>query len=338
VKINSSKINISKEKLDVNVSFYFFLKHLVKLKLSDIQAQSLYIELLRANNKLTALENFKQTLKKSKKKADEYNNILENIDSNTVELFVFALQLYMIKDLLLNEANLAFVAKQEELELKHPLSLAYDRLSLLVPYTKRVNGALLSLMFFEKLENNDTNFISQATQDYLVELSKKAINLKNKGLESNQIFMLMFNESINQSIISDSGYNYEQRVLKVLTDIGIPESTIQKTHDDQDKSTEYDFKFTYQGKTFGIGAKKTLRERYKQFIKTARTTEIDVTIEITIGLDLNEEKAKTIAQHDTVLFISDEIYQQREFFKTMNSVYSVKDLTLDTLKKIANIK
>jgi phosphatidylglycerophosphatase A len=100
----------------------------------------------------------------------------------------------------------------------------------------------------------------------------------------------------------------------------------------------YDFKFTYQGKTFGIGAKKTLRERYKQFIKTARTTEIDVTIEITIGLDLNEEKAKTIAQHDTVLFISDEIYQQREFFKTMNSVYSVKDLTLDTLKKIANIK
>jgi hypothetical protein len=338
VKINSSKINISKEKLDVNVSFYFFLKHLVKLKLSDIQAQSLYIELLRANNKLTALENFKQTLKKSKKKADEYNNILENIDSNTVELFVFALQLYMIKDLLLNEANLAFVAKQEELELKHPLSLAYDRLSLLVPYTKRVNGALLSLMFFEKLENNDTNFISQATQDYLVELSKKAINLKNKGLESNQIFMLMFNESINQSIISDSGYNYEQRVLKVLTDIGIPESTIQKTHDDQDKSTEYDFKFTYQGKTFGIGAKKTLRERYKQFIKTARTTEIDVTIEITIGLDLNEEKAKTIAQHDTVLFISDEIYQQKEFFKTMNSVYSVKDLTLDTLKKIANIK
>lgn len=111
--------------------------------------------------------------------------------------------------------------------------------------------------------------------------------------------------------------------------------TIKKVHDKADRSTEYDFFFELDGKSFGIGAKKTLRERYKQFIKTAMTSKIDVVIEITLGLDLNEEKAKTILEHGTKLFVSDEIYQQRLFLQQMEGVYSTKQLDLELLKQLA---
>jgi hypothetical protein len=333
MKLELRKLEINKEKIDINLSFYFLLKHLVKLKLTDNQAKKLYFNLLDTEDKRQALEAFKCELSNSKMKLDEYENILVNIDN--IELFIFSLQLYMIKDLLLNEADLGYIARKEALSQYDLLSLTYDRQSLLVPYTKRVNGALLSLIFFENIENGNTNFVSKDTQDYLTGLSKKAISLKLQGVEPNQIFMLMFSESINQSIISSAGKNYEDRIFDVLTKIGIPSTAIKKVHDKADKSTEYDFFFELQGKSFGIGAKKTLRERYKQFIKTAMTSEIDVIIEITLGLDLNEEKAKTILEHGTKLFVSDEIYQQRVFLQKMKGVYSTKQLDLKLLKQLA---
>ncbi len=333
MKLDLRKLEINKEKIDINLSFYFLLKHLVKLKLTDNQAKKLYFNLLDAGDKRQALEAFKCELNNSKMKLDEYENILVNVDN--IELFIFSLQLYMIKDLLLNEADLGYIARKEALSQYDLLSLTYDRQSLLVPYTKRVNGALLSLIFFENIENGNTNFVSKDTQDYLKGLSQKAISLKLQGVEPNQIFMLMFSESINQSIISSAGKNYEDRIFDVLTKIGIPSTAIKKLHDKADKSTEYDFFFELQGKSFGIGAKKTLRERYKQFIKTAMTSDIDVIIEITLGLDLNEEKAKIILEHGTKLFVSDEIYQQRVFLQKMKGVYSTKQLDLKLLKQLA---
>lgn len=188
------------------------------------------------------------------------------------------------------------------------------------------------LLFFEKLGQNDCNFISKDSVNFVSGLAKQMLNLKKFGLESNQIFMLMFSESINQSIISDSGSNYENRILSVLNKIGI--KNIRKIHDESDKSTEYDFFFEIDGKSYGIGAKRTLRERYKQFIKTKLTTKIDFSIQITLGLDLFEEKAKTIVNHDAYIFVADEIYQTRAFLKKMKKVYSVKDLNLQTLKNL----
>jgi len=102
------------------------------------------------------------------------------------------------------------------------------------------------------------------------------------------------------------------------------EDNIYKTHDKTDKSTEYDLFFELNGKTFGIGAKRTLRERYKQFIKTSYTSKIDVMIEITLGVDLNEAKAKIINRHGTILFVSDEIYMNREFLQKLNGVYVMR--------------
>jgi len=140
------------------------------------------------------------------------------------------------------------------------------------------------------------------------------------------------NQSINQSIKSDSGINYESRILSVLEKSGI--KNITKTHDKNDKSTEYDFFFEIDGKSYGIGAKRTLRERYKQFIKTAHTTKIDISIQITLGIDLNKEKAETIMNHETYIFVSDEIYQARSFLRDIKNVHSVTDLNLETLRKL----
>ena len=261
--------------------------------------------------------------------------MIETIETEIdLELFIFSLKLYHIKDLLLHEAKLIDVINLSRLEKLASLSLEYDKISVYRPYATRVNGALLALIFFSSLEDGKTNFMSKDASDFIKTLSDYAIKLKKKGVEPNQIFMLMFSESVNQSIISDSGSDYEDRILSVLKSIGIPEGDIKKTHDKDDASTEFDFFFELNKKTYGIGAKRTLRERYKQFIKTAQMSKIDVMIQITLGLDLNEEKAKSILKHGVYIFVSDEIYNLRKFLQKMKGVYSVKDLTLKTLKSL----
>ena len=116
----------------------------------------------------------------------------------------------------------------------------------------------------------------------------------------------------------------------------MPENSIHKTHDSQDSSTEFDFFFEYQGKTYGISAKRTLRERYKQFIKTAQMSQIDVMLEITLGTDLTEEKVKSIVQqHGVFLFVADEIYQNHDYLQNMQGVYSCNELSLDLLATLA---
>ena len=113
---------------------------------------------------------------------------------------------------------------------------------------------------------------------------------------------------------------------------------ITKTHDLNDSSTEFDFFFEIYGKTYGIGAKRTLRERYKQFIKTAQMSQIDIMIEITLGIDLTLEKVKSIRNHNVFLFVADEVYQNNQYLQNYIGVYSAKDLTIDTLKELINIR
>lgn len=328
------KLHLSKEKTDINLRFYFFLKHINKLSPTNRQLGSVIenISLLSSDIE-SLLENLESIFTKSQSKLEHIKEIgLRLTTSEDLDLFDFSLRLYQIKDLLLAEAKIFEAIDLNNLSSLDPLSLEYDRISVLKPYKTRVSGALLSLLFFEKLDKNEFNFMSKDSLEFISDLSKKASKLKKNGLESNQVFMLMFSESINQSIISDSGTNYEDRIRSVLNKIGI--KNISKTHDKNDKSTEYDFFFDINGKTYGIGAKRTLRERYKQFIKTALTSKIDVSIEVTIGLDLNKEKAKTIVSHGSYIFVSDEVYQTRDFLREMDKVYSVKDLNLKTLKKL----
>lgn len=248
-----------------------------------------------------------------------------------MEVFLFSIRLIIIKDLLLAEAKLKQTTNIEKLKDLNPLSLEYDKITVFNPYLCRVNGALLSLVFFDGLK---TEFINQEVDDFVKELSEQANKLFLFGIEPNQIFMLLFNESLNQSITSTSGSDYEDRIKSTLLKIGIPSESIHKTHDTIDKSTEFDLFFRLNNKTYGIGAKRTLRERYKQFIKTAQMTPIDVMIEITLGTDLTKEKAKSITNHGVYLFISDEIYQSNAYLQELSMVYSVNSLDINLLKTL----
>ncbi len=336
------KLDINKEKFDINLKFYFFLKYLVKAKMTNKQVMNI-LEMLflyqRIDFKIILLEELEAILGKSKQGIQKQNfitSILEIIENKEdIELFMFSLNLYMIKDLLLEEAKTKNFLDNSKLKNLAPLSLEYDKVTLFRPYSTRVSGALLSLIFFDRLENSETNFVSKDAEEWVKNLSLDAIKLKNKGLEPNQIFMLMFNESINQSIISDSGSNYEDRILSVLLEIGIDKNNIKKMHDKDDASTEFDFFFELEGKKYGIGAKRTLRERYKQFIKTAQMTRIDVMIEITLGLDLTEEKAKSIRHHGVYLFVSDEVYTMNKYLQKLEGVFSTQSLTIKTLSALA---
>ena len=201
------------------------------------------------------------------------------------------------------------------------------------PYTTRVASALLTLLFFDNVEINNINFMTADAIIFLQDLSNNFLEFKKLGLEINQIFILIFTESINQSIISDSGNNYESRILSILLKNNIKD--IKKIHDKNDKSTEFDFFFELNGRTFGIGAKRTLRERYKQFVKTAITSKIDIMIEITLGVDLSKDKADIITnKHGIYVFVSDEVYSSKEYLQSNNKVYSVKELNLKTLTSL----
>lgn len=334
------KLQVEKSKFDINLKFYFLLKYIVKTKLTEKQVLD-FLKIFTLFNKVNSeliinkfYEYASQVKWKSKK--DALYIIIETLENEIdIWLFIFSLKLYLIKDLLLQEAKITDVIGFSNLEKLDPLSLEYDKISVYKPYSTRVNWALLALLFFGHLEEGNNNFISKGAVDFINGLSKSSIELKKSGVEPNQIFMLMFSESVNQSIISDSWSDYEDRILSVLVKIGIKEQDIKKTHDKDDASTEFDFFFELNGKTYGIWAKRTLRERYKQFIKTAQMSKIDVMIEITLGLDLNEEKAKSILNHWVYLFVADEIYNSREFLQLMDGVYSVKNLDIKTLTALS---
>lgn len=330
-------------KFDINLKFYFFLKYLVKIKFSSEQITNI-IKIYATNYKTKEVQDIvveiinKSITQSSKKSLNQKNYlilILDEISSlKELKLFIFSLKLYVIKDLLLQEAKLKNLLDITKLENIHPLSLEYDKITLYSPYSTRVNGALLALIFFDKLQKKESDFISNDAEIFIKHLSDYAIYLKDNGIESNQIFMLMFNESINQSIISESGSNYEERILNVLLSIGIDKNTITKEHDKNDSSTEFDFFFELCGKTYGIGAKKTLRERYKQFIKTAQMSKIDVMIEITLGVDLTQEKVNSIRNHNIYLFVADEVYKANQYLQNTEGVYSASQLSIDCLKSL----
>lgn len=333
------KIEIKQEKSDINLKFYLFLKYIIKAKLRDLQVNAIlqaYQLFLTSKDlqlfKKSVLDDFNQPTKISKNQFDNFSEIFAQANTFVdVEVLVFSLKLYLIKDLLLQEAKLKSIYDLDKLKELNPLSLEYDKITVFNPYTTRVNGALLSLTFFESLDNG---FISKTTDEFILSLSKQSQELQKFGLEPNQIFMIIFSESINQSITSHSGTDYENRILSVLVGLGIEKENITKVHDSVDKSTEFDLFFTLNGKTFGIGAKRTLRERYKQFIKTAQMTPVDVMIEITLGTDLTEEKAKSITKHGVFLFVADEIYQNNPYLQEMNMVYSCQTLSLNLLHEL----
>lgn len=336
MKIN--KLAIKEKVFDINLVFYNFLKKITQAKFSDNQINEI-LAIYYSNSKVdveTLKELFYSYAEENVKRADlsSISNAISDINENNIDVFIFSLKLNLVKDLLLQEAKITQAIKAQQLEGLNLLSLAYDNISTQVAYATRISGAILSLLFFEGLEKNDTNFISEGTETFLKSLIESYRSLTKRGVEPNQIFMLLFSESINQSITSSAGASYEDRIKNILLTIGIPNETIEKIHDESDSSTEFDFFFTYKGKKFGISAKRTLRERYKQFIKTAHMSKLDVMIEITLGTDLRENIANTIREHGVYLFVSDEVYESKKFLQKIEGIYPASKLSTELLEKI----
>ena len=60
-------------------------------------------------------------------------------------------------------------------------------------------------------------------------------------------------------------------------------------------------------------------------------------IEITLGIDLNEDKANIIThQYNTYIFVADEIYSNKSYLQNNPMIFSVKDLSIKTLIKLSN--
>jgi hypothetical protein len=264
---------------------------------------------------------------------EELLTLLDNKED--LEALYLACQLVDIKPILLEEAKLISKSKETSLSHHHKLSIEYDRLTVNIPYTTRVSGALIAMILFEKIEKGDFPFISEIAKDYTESIIKSAKNLLSRGVSLEEMFLLMFTESVNQSIISSSGTNYEDRITEILVAQGIPREEIKHVHDEKDLSTEFDHIFTYKGKTIGIGAKRTLRERYKQFIKTSLMSDLDIMIEITLGLDLTEEKAKNIRHHGVYIFVAEEVYKQRKYLQEMDGVFSASDFNVDRIVNLS---
>jgi hypothetical protein len=336
MKIN--KLMVSKEIFDINLTFYNFLKKITQSKLTDNQINGILS--IYFSNKSENTDIIKELLytyvEENIKRSDlsSLSSIIAEINDKTLEIFIFALNLNLIKDLLLQEAKITQAIKAQELVGLNQLSLAYDKVSTQVAYSTRISGALLSLMFFERLEKRDINFISESSGQFIESLVSSFENLLKIGVEPNQIFMLLFSESINQSITSSAGVSYEDRIRNILITMGIPNEDIKKSHDDSDSSTEFDFFFEYDNRTYGISAKRTLRERYKQFIKTAYMAKLDVMIEITLGTDLRENIARSIRTHGVYLFVADEVYNSRKFLHSIEGIFPASKLSIDLIKDL----
>jgi len=63
-------------------------------------------------------------------------------------------------------------------------------------------------------------------------------------------------------------------------------------------------------------------------------TTIDVMIEITLGIDLTEEKVKAIRNHNVFLFIADEVYNSYQYLRDIDGVYPSTDLTIEVLERL----
>ena len=334
--MNIEKLNIPEEKLQNNFLFYLFLKEMNStngLKSKEIKDLLSSYALLYSNALPDIISDFITIIEKLKNqdKQESMIHLLTKITNESIlSIYVFALKLMQVKPLLLEEAKICEYIILEKSSKLHPLSIGYDEIGKHGAYYIRVNGALISLLFFDKLEKKENNFLSTNAENYIIQLSNEYNKLQDIGVEANQIFMLMFSESMNQSIKSDSGSSYENRILNVLNTIGIKKDAIQKKHDESDKSIEYDFFFKIEGRSFGISAKRTLRERYKQFLKK----NIDVLICITLGLDLTKDKAITHRENQIYLFVADEIYNSRSFLQNLEGVYPASLLSLELLKSL----
>jgi hypothetical protein len=326
-----NNIHIEKSYFNINFTFYNFLKILNSNDgLSSSQINKTYELINDSSDYESFINSFKKIILikiKSESKIIILNELVFNINSEiNYNLFVFAIYLLKFKPILMEYSKL--IEETTILQNVPLLSLERDNFTKNKPFAFRVNGALISLIFFDFIEKKEKEHFptSDYSDNFINDLFNIYKDLKLEGLEANQIFMILFQESISQSIKSTAGSGLEDYVVTLLSNEKILD--VNKRIDSNNHEIEYDHFFTLKNKNYGISTKRTLRERYKQFKKNP-DAEADIFIHITSGLDLNAEKAKTITSNSfgCYIFVFPEIYEKSQFMIDNNKIFSTLELT-----------
>ena len=334
-------MNITEKEYRNNLLFYTILKDLLKCQLSEKKLMILQ-ESIEQNNNLSC-EKMKQLLsndivKESTKAYDDLMILLNLANDGNYnmwkELLLVSIELLLTKDLILEESkSYARVKYKEKIEkIKDKLSLEYDMSNLEYPYGQRVISSLL--VFALTNIDRETEFILETSKNAIKVLNNNLKNIVQKySININNMFMIIIDESINQSIKSDAGQSYENRVHSLL--LNISDKVENHSHDDMISSVEYDFIFYIDGKKYGVSAKRTLRERYKQNFEDVDFLTVDAMFLITLGIDLNEDKLNNILQKNgQFVIVADEIYETKDYLKNNPRVLSSKNITKTVIKSL----
>ena len=334
-------MNITEREYRNNLLFYTVLKNLLKCQLSE--KKLLILENNIEQNRNLNCDKMKQLLKNGivNENTNAYGAfmVLLNLANKNnyimwADLLCVSIELLLIKDLILEESkNYARIKYRETItQINDKLSLAYDMSQLEPTYGKRVISSLL--VFALTSIDRETEFLLETSNN-----SIKALNsilkeiIKKYDINVNNMFMIIIDESISQSIRSDAGQSYESRVQSVL--LNISDTVNGHSHDNIISSVEYDFTFSINNKTYGVSAKRTLRERYKQNFENVDFLTVDAMFLITLGIDLNEDKLNNILQKNgQFVIVADEVYEAKEYLKNNPRVISSKDITKENIINI----
>ena len=339
------KINIQSTEYNNNLDFYTMLKLLIQCQLNDRQLINIQNVLISNSEKIANDTSLVKTLildntsivRSNTGKYESLNYFLNTIESINSKMWCafldLAIDLLMVKDLILQESKVyaANEYKKELREISDQLSVEYDMSGLHLPYGQRVISSLLLFAFSDITRKSD--FILSNSDQIVKNFSTKIKKLtKIYKLNVNNMFHILMDESMNQSIKSDAGSSYESRVSQMLSPI--VEKLNGHSHDSKIPSVEYDNTFILNNKLCGVSAKRTLRERYKQNLEDVEKLDVDYMFVITLGIDLNEDKLNNILQKNGIyVVVSQEEYNARSFFNQNSKVISSANLE-QSLKRI----
>ena len=324
---------ITEEKYENNLLFYTILKNLLQCKAKE-EKLILFQSFINENkeNYINKANDLKAHLLLSNyvpnSSKEVFGLLLQTLNNSNFDMWIdlvdCAIELMIFKNLILEETNAYISLKSQTIEknIKDKLSLKYDISKLELPYGKRVISSLLTFVLTDT--ERDRNFVLQTSNKIAKSIYTKINNVSaNYHINCNNMMMLIVSESVNQSIKSEAGSSYEDRILSILA--GRVNNLEKHVHDKNIPAVEYDYKFDYEGYTFGISAKRTLRERYKQNHEDTTLLEVDYVIAITLGVDLNEDKMNNILQKKgNYIVVAEEIYDENPYLISNNKVYSSK--------------
>lgn len=324
-----------------NLLLYTILKNLIKCKLSDYKFKEL--EEIIVNNRhlkhIELIEKLKeQVVKDTVKTYEDYLTLINLCDEDNYDMWcdltILSIELLLSKRALLEEVKAYSNAQYNRSisDVSDKLSLEYDNINLEKPYGQRVVSALLVELFTDANRNDEIILdASNVSVNGIGELIK--YNTEKYLVNVNNILMIVIDESVNQSIISSAGGSYEDRVFSVLNEIS--DKVMPHAHDKFINSVEYDYTFELDGKLYGINAKRTLRERYKQNFEDVNQLSVDAMFLVTLGTDLNQDKLNNIMQrHGYYVVVAQEVYNNHDYFKNNKRVISSKNFNVETLRKL----